>query len=232
MPFPGIDWAQKWENVHVNSWRNRTGCMVDFGDDSCILLGIASSLQGGEITHLVPAQGITVLPRLRTGPSAILMVLAFQPLLQICICVWILAVKRLPVSNVTHSNCHLQRRVHLRLTTSFALILWGKPSLPLSVPPVQLYPWMQRQLLYHYWSVCWEERHSHLKMQLLQVLCNITLKPFGKMPFLPVIPTMQRPRRSRWQWWIFEWWRWERRYDFTHNLELLLLLPSHSLLSD
>ena len=77
--------SSKRENVHVSSWRNQTGCMVDFGEDCCILLGIACSLQGGEIT---PAKGITVLPSLRTGPSAILMVLAFQPLhadLHLCV---------------------------------------------------------------------------------------------------------------------------------------------------
>ena len=64
----------------LSSWRNRTGCLVDFGEDNCIHFGITSSLQGGEITHLVSAKGITVLPSLRTGLSAILMVVAFQTL--------------------------------------------------------------------------------------------------------------------------------------------------------
>ena len=76
------------ESVLVSSWRNRTGFMVDFGEDCCQVLGIACSLQGGEITHFVSAKALTVLPSLRTGPSAILMVLAFQPLhadLHLCV---------------------------------------------------------------------------------------------------------------------------------------------------
>ena len=73
------------ETVHVSNWRNRTGCVVDFG--SSMLLGIACSLQGGELTRLVSAQGITILPSLKTGPG-ILMLLAFQPLhadLHLCV---------------------------------------------------------------------------------------------------------------------------------------------------
>ena len=42
-------------------------CMVVSGEDCCIFLGIACSLQSGEITRLVSAQGITILPSLRTA---------------------------------------------------------------------------------------------------------------------------------------------------------------------
>ena len=58
----GVSWyrlSSERENIHVSFWRNQIGCMIDFGEDSCILLGIACSLQGGEITHLVSAKGIT-----------------------------------------------------------------------------------------------------------------------------------------------------------------------------
>ena len=66
------------ERVNVSSWRNRTGCVLNF---SCYnSLGVATYLKGNEIVSEVSAQDITVLPSLQAGPSAVLMVVAFQSL--------------------------------------------------------------------------------------------------------------------------------------------------------
>ena len=68
------------ESARVISWRNRTGFVYDLRDDCGPFLGIASTLQGGEVSRFISAKGITVLPSFQTGPSALLMVLSFQPL--------------------------------------------------------------------------------------------------------------------------------------------------------
>ena len=190
---PRIPYAVSWyrlsserENVHVTSWRNRTGCMVDFGEDSCcsIHLGIASSLQGGEIDHLVSAKGITVLPSLRTGPSAILMVLAFQTLhADLGLCVDTTSKK------ITSIRCNSQQlplteentleaddiiRINALREAISTTLCSSSATIPMDMTSTIL-PLLK----------CMLRRHSQLKMQLLQVLCNITLKSFGKMPLLP-----------------------------------------------
>ena len=76
------------ESARVNSWRNRTGFLYDLSEDCGPFLGVASALQGGEHSRFVSAKGVTVLPSFRSGPSALLMVLAFQPIhanLELCV---------------------------------------------------------------------------------------------------------------------------------------------------
>ena len=69
------------ESAHVLSWRYLTGLVCELQEDcGGAYLGIATTLQGSECQRYVSVKGITVLPSLRTGPSAILMALMFQPL--------------------------------------------------------------------------------------------------------------------------------------------------------
>ena len=62
-----VSWHRLSSEGENGSWKNQTGCMVVSGEDCCIFLGIACSLQSGEITRLVSGQGITILPSLRTA---------------------------------------------------------------------------------------------------------------------------------------------------------------------
>ncbi len=69
------------ELVSNASWRNITGLISDSeSDEGELFLAVASTIQGCENRRTVSAKGLTLLPRLKLGPTAILMVLAFQPL--------------------------------------------------------------------------------------------------------------------------------------------------------
>lgn len=82
-PF-SVTWYQftpEQEEARILSWRNLTGLVCELQEDcGGAYLGVATTLQGSECRRFVTAKGITVLPSLRTGPTAVLMALAFQPL--------------------------------------------------------------------------------------------------------------------------------------------------------
>ncbi len=64
----------------INSWRNLTGLIADMNSEQGeVFLSVASTIQGFDNRNKVSVKGLTLLPRLSLGPTAILMALAFEP---------------------------------------------------------------------------------------------------------------------------------------------------------